>query len=313
MIIHPVNMENNPNAGRVILSGASGMIGSALRDRFALRQTPTLQLVRRTPAGRDQLLWDPAKSSAVSASERLEGCVAAIHLAGANLSDRRWTARYRQEIWASRVDSTRALAATLAELRQPPASLLLASAIGFYGSRGDEELTENSAAGSGFLADLCREWENAAEPAIKAGIRVVHLRTGVVLGRGHGALERMLPVFRMGLGGRLGNGRQWMSWISLTDAVNAILLAMENPSISGPLNLTAPNPVTNAEFTRALGRELHRPSFFSVPAFALRLALGQIANEALLASARVYPAKLQAARFPFAHPTIEEALSAASS
>jgi len=304
-------MENSSDAGRVILSGASGMLGTALRDRFALRYTPTLQLVRRITAGSDQLQWDPTKSLPVSTSARLEGCAAAIHLSGANLADRRWTASYRREMWASRVDSTRALATALAALRRPPASLLVASAIGFYGNRDDELLTEVSGPGSGFLADLCREWEAAAEPAIKAGMRVVCLRTGVVLGRGHGALERMLPVFRMGLGGKLGNGRQWMSWISLTDAINGILFAMETPSISGPLNLTAPKPVTNGEFTRALGRMLHRPAFFSVPAFALRLALGPIADEALLASARASPAKMQAAGFPFAHPTIEEALSAA--
>jgi len=306
-------MGNNHNAGKVILSGVSGMIGSALRDQLALRHTPTLQLVRGTAASGDQLTWDPTKSSPIASSGHLEGCAAAIHLSGANLSDRRWTARYRREIWASRVGSTRALATALAELRRPPGSLLVASAIGFYGNRGDELLTETSDPGSGFLADLCREWETAAEPAIKAGIRVVHLRLGAALGRGHGALQSMLPVFRLGLGGKLGNGWQWMSWISLTDAVNGILFALESRSISGPLNLTAPNPVTNAQFTRALGRVLGRPAFLSVPAFALRLALGPMADEALLASTRVSPARLLAARFPFAHPMIEEALSAALS
>ena len=306
-------MENNLNASRVILSGASGMIGTALRSSLAARRTPALQLVRGPASSEGQLQWDPAKPLPSSQCRSIEGCAAAIHLSGANLAGRRWNAAYRETLRASRVESTRSLAATLAALRRPPQSLLVASAIGFYGDRGGELLTEASGPGTGFMAHTCSEWEAAADPAAQAGIRVVHLRFGVVLGRGLGALERMLPPFRLGLGGTLGNGRQWMSWISLTDAINGILFAMGTPSISGPLNLTAPNPVTNAQFTRALGRELGRPALFPVPAFALRLALGPIADEAILASARVIPAKLQAACFPFGHPTIEEALSAALS
>jgi uncharacterized protein (TIGR01777 family) len=211
----------------------------------------------------------------------------------------------------SRVESTRRLATILGDLRNPPQSLFVASAVGFYGDREEELLTEDSHAGPGFLADLCRQWEAAAEPAVRAGIRVVHLRFGVVLGPGHGALERMVVPFRLGLGGKLGSGKQWMSWISLTDAMNAILFALETRSLSGPVNLTAPNPVTNGEFTRALGRQLGRPAILAVPAFALRIALGPMADEALLISTRALPAKLQAAGFQFAHPTIEGALSAA--
>jgi uncharacterized protein len=308
---HAVNMETISSGGRVILSGASGMLGTALRHRLALRQTPMLQLVRGAAADEGQLHWDPTKPLPSSESSRLEGCAAAIHLSGANLADRRWTASYRNALRSSRVDSTRALTSALAALSRPPECLVVASAIGFYGSRGDELLTESSSAGSGFLAELCQEWEAAADPAVKAGIRVVRLRTGVVLGRGHGALERMLPPFRFGLGGKLGDGKQWMSWISLADAIAGILFALETASIAGPLNLTAPNPVTNAQFTRALGRQLGRPAFLAVPSFALRLALGRMADEALLASARVLPGKLQTAQFHFAHPTIEEALSAA--
>jgi uncharacterized protein len=293
------------------LGGASGMVGTALRNALAGRRTPALQLVRGAAVTERQLHWDPASPLPASASGRLEGFSAAIHLGGVNLADRRWTAAYRREIGISRVDSTRALATSLAALRRPPHSLLVASAVGIYGDRGEELLTEASSAGFGFLPDLCREWEAAAEPAARAGIRVVHLRFGVVLGPGHGALERMLLPFRFGLGGKLGSGKQWMSWISLADAIAGILFALENSSISGPVNLTSPNPATNAQFTQALGRQLGRPAILSVPSFALRLALGPMADEALLASARVLPGKLEAARFTFSHPTIEEALSAA--
>jgi uncharacterized protein len=308
--IHPVNMATSSERGGVILGGASGMLGTALRISLAGGHTPTLQLVRGNASAEGQIHWDPTKPLPASESGRLEGFSAAIHLGGANLADRRWTPAYRQELWTSRVDSTRALAITFAALRRPPQCLLVASAVGFYGDRGEELLIESSSAGSGFLADLCREWEAAAEPAVNAGIRVVYLRTGVVLGRGHGALERMLPPFRFGLGGKLGNGKQWMSWISLADAIAGILFALGTATIAGPVNLTSPNPVTNAEFTRALGRQLGRPAVLGIPSFALRLALGTMADEALLASTRAVPAKLQAAGFQFAHPAIDEALSA---
>jgi hypothetical protein len=294
-----------------LVSGASGMLGSALRQALAARNVRVLQLVRRAPVSAEELQWNPAAAPAIADSEPLEGLAAAIHLSGANVAAHRWTRAYKREMTASRVDSTRALAATLARLRQPPPVLLVASAVGLYGSRGEELLDETSAAGSGFLADVCRQWETAAQPAVDAGVRVVNLRFGVVLGPGSGALARMEPVFRLGLGGKLGSGRQWMSWISLDDALAAILFVLDRPSIEGPVNLTAPNPVTNADFTRTLARELHRPAILPVPAPALRLALGEMAGETLLSSARVYPSKLTAAGFRFAHPTITRALAAA--
>jgi uncharacterized protein len=296
---------------RILLSGASGLLGTALRLALEGRGNGGLQLVRREPAGGGELQWNPAAVTPVADSRPLEGLEAAIHLSGASVAAHRWTHAWKREMWTSRVESTRALVGVLAELRQPPKTLLAASAIGIYGNRGDELLDERAAPGKGFLADLCQEWEAAARPAVGAGIRVVHLRLGVVLGRRAGALGKMLPLFRLGLGGRLGSGRQWMSWIGLEDTVRAILFAMDTPALHGPVNLTAPQPVTNAEFTRALGKALQRPAILPAPAFALRLALGEMADEALLASARAVPAKLVEAGFQFVHPALDTALGAA--
>lgn len=298
-------------SSKVLISGASGMLGVALRRQLAERGTPVVQLVRRGPIGENELAWNPAASPAVANPEPLEGCAAAIHLSGASIAGHRWTEVYKRELFSSRVDSTRALAGLLAGLRTPPRTLIVASAIGIYGDRGDELLDESSASGTGFLAGLCQQWEEAARPAREAGIRVVHARFGVVLGNGPGALGKMLPVFRLGLGGRLGSGRQWLSWVSLDDAIGAILFALETPDMTGPVNFTAPNPVTNLEFTKALARHLHRPGILPAPAFALRLALGEMADEALLASARVVPRALLTAGFRFVHPTLPEALAAA--
>jgi hypothetical protein len=266
-------------------------------------------LVRRVPQTAAELQWNPAAAIPIADTGPIEGLDAAIHLSGANLSARRWTPSYRREIASSRLDSTRALATLLAGLRRPPRALLVASAIGIYGDRDDEVLDESSAPGTGFLADLCREWEAAAAPAAAAGIRVVHLRFGVVLAPGDGALKMMLPIFRLGLGGRLGLGKQWMSWISLSDLGSGVLFLLESPSVHGAVNLTAPHPVTNSTFTRALARLVHRPAVLPAPAFALRLALGPMADEALLSSARVLPRKLLDAGFRFTHPTIENALN----
>lgn len=296
---------------RYLLSGASGVLGSALQRALAVRNLPFLQLVRHTAGSASQLQWNPDLTTAIASPESLESLSAAIHLAGAGLASHRWTSAYKREMTLSRVQSTRALATALAQLRHPPQALLVASAVGFYGNRGDEPLDETSAPGSGFLADLCQQWEAAAQPAIDAGIRVVHLRFGVVLGHG-GALARMLPLFRLGLGGPLGSGQQWMSWISLDDAVAAILFTLDTSTLSGPVNFTAPNPVTNAEFTRALAHAVHRPAKLRAPAFALRLALGQMADEALLSSARAFPSRLTNARFRFTHPTVAQALTAAT-
>ena len=309
--IHALKMQSAANQQHVILSGGSGMVGSALRHELARRKTRILQLVRNKLLADGQMQWDPSRNPAIPDTAPLEGSFAAIHLSGASVAGHRWTAAYQQELISSRVDSTRALAMSLAQLRNPPSALLVASATGFYGNRGDESLTENSTPGEGFLADVCRQWEAAAQPAVDAGIRVVHMRFGIVLGPGPGVLEKMLPIFRLGLGGKLGSGGQWISWISLADAIAAILFALDTPSLAGPVNLTSPQPVTNAEFTLALGRQLRRPAILPVPAFAVRLAFGQMADEALLSSARVIPFRLQSAGFAFAHPTIENALAAA--
>lgn len=287
------------------------MLGRAIQRALANRGNATLQLVRRHPEGGGGLPWDPTADPAISDAGPLEGAAAAIHLSGASVAGHRWTEAYRREMTASRVDSTRRLATVLAGLRNPPKTFLVASAVGIYGDRGDEVLNESSPSGMGFLANLCQDWEAAAEPARQAGIRVVHLRFGVVLGPGEGALKQMLPPFRIGLGARIGDGRQWMSWVALADAVGAVLFALDRTDIRGPLNVTAPKPVTNGEFTRALGRQLGRPAFLAVPAFAMRLMFGQMADEALLASARVMPEKLMNARFQFSQPNLDEALTTA--
>ena len=290
-----------------MLSGASGLLGSAIRSALVSGGAEIQQLVRRVPAGPREIQWDPSSPNPVANRGALDDLSAAIHLSGASVAAHRWTPAYRQELVNSRVESTRALCAALAQLKCPPRTLLVASATGIYGSRGDESLDESSSAGVGFLADLCRAWEEAAEPASRAGIRVVHLRFGIVLARG-GALAKMLPVFRMGIGGKLGSGRQWMSWIAMDDAVSAVRFLLES-DLAGPVNLTAPNPATNADFTRALAARLHRPALFTVRAFALRAAFGQMADEALLSSARVYPTRLTRAGFSFAHPQLGDALT----
>lgn len=301
---------NQPPGTRVILSGASGVVGSALRRALAAGGMPVLRLVRREPQQADELAWNPKATTPFANAAALEGARAAIHLSGANIAGARWTSTYKHELAASRVDSTHSLAMTLAALDHRPEVLIVASAVGFYGNRGGEVLDESSAPGKGFLPELCQLWEEAAHPAVEAGIRVVHTRFGVLLNRGPGALAKMLPIFRAGLGGPLGSGHQWMSWVSLDDAVQAILFALDTPQLTGPVNVTSPNPVRNAEFTRTLARLLHRPAVIPAPAFALRAVFGQMADEALLASTRVMPTKLAQAGFRFQHPTLEEALAA---
>lgn len=303
-------MDWTAASGKTLLSGASGMLGSALRRALADREIPAVQLVRRSKPAEGQLVWNPDSEQPFENPVLLEGISAAVHLSGASVASHRWTDAYKQKMTSSRVDSTRRLATELAALRKPPKVLLVASAIGIYGDRGEDLLTESSSPGTGFLAEVCRQWEAAARPAVDAGIRVVNLRFGVVLGPGQGALQQMLPPFRFGLGARLGSGRQWMSWVSLADTVAAILFAMDRTELSGPLNVTAPNPVRNGEFTHALARQLHRPAVLAVPAFAMRIMFGQMADEALLASTRVEPAKLKAAGFQFSLPEIGHALRA---
>jgi hypothetical protein len=278
---------------KILVSGASGLIGSSLVRRLAA-SNEVVRLVRRGPSpGTAELQWDP--TAAAIDAERLEGFDAVVHLAGENIGSGRWTAAKKARIRDSRAEG-RFLAKTLAGLARPPKVLVSASAVGFYGNRGDEELDESSVPGEGFLAEVCRDWEAAASAASEAGIRVVLSRFGVVLAREGGALARLLPLFRFGLGGRLGSGRQFMSWIALDDAVRAVEFVLENDSLRGPINVTSPQPVTNREFTEALASVLRRPALLPAPAMLLRAALGEMADEMLLSSARVFPRRLLGSR-----------------
>jgi uncharacterized protein len=292
----------------IVVTGAGGLIGTALiRHLMPDRDHRITRLVRH-PAGPGEVTWDPVKGRLDPAA--LEGIDAVVHLAGENVGSR-WTAARKRRIRQSRVDGTRLLAETIARLRRPPKVLISASAVGIYGSRGNDTLTEASGLGgsdSGFLSSVCREWEAAADPARAAGVRVVHPRFGVVLSPAGGALKMMLLPFRLGLGGPIGPGTQWLSWISIDDAVGVIHHGLKTDRLRGPVNATTPNPVTNHEFTRTLGRVLRRPTSFRVPAAALRLALGEMAEETLLASARVLPAELLRSGYPFRHVDLEGAL-----
>ena len=291
---------------KVAITGAHGLIGAALADRLRSSGHDVVGVVRGQP-GSGEVRWDPTTGEIDAAG--LEGIDAAVHLAGAGIGDKRWSTAYKGRVLDSRVQGTELLASTLAALRQPPRVLLSGSAVGFYGNRGDEVLTEESGPGRGFLADLCVRWEASTAAAEQAGIRVLHLRSGIVLARKGGALGKQLPLFRFGLGGRLGPGRQYTSWISLDDEVGAIDFALTADGLRGAANLTAPSPVTNAEFTATLGAALHRPAVLRVPAAALRLALGrEMADEMLLAGQRVVPSALEASGFRFEHPDLAGAL-----
>lgn len=292
---------------RVIISGASGLIGSALCSELRSGQHDVVTLVRR-PAGAGEIQWDP--TNGVLPADALEGADAVVHLAGAGIGDHRWTAEYKREILDSRVRSTTLLAETIAACTQRPPVFLSGSAIGIYGASDDRELDEQSPVGSGFLADTCRQWEAAALPAAAAGTRVAYLRTGIVLTPKGGALKKMLPLFKLFAGGRFGNGKQWQSWISLPDEVGAIchLLASD---VEGPVNLTAPNPITNAGFAKQLGKALGRPSVVPVPSFGPKLLLGSELAEALLFTGQnVLPKVLQQSGYRFQHPRLDEALAA---
>jgi uncharacterized protein (TIGR01777 family) len=303
-------------ADQILLTGSSGLIGTSLVRALRRKRISTVSLHRRALHGARVLnegvsrLWDPYAATPISPPRQIEGTTAAVHLSGANLAGQRWSESYKQEILESRVKPTRALATLLAGLRPKPVVLVCASAIGIYGSRGDELLTEASSPGNGFLPEVCLAWEGATQPASDAGIRVVHLRFGVVLSAEGGALAQMLPVFHAGLGGRLGSGRQWISWVALPDVVRAIEFGLETASLAGPVNVVAPNPVTNLDFTRSLGRALHRPTLLRVPAFALRLAFGEMAEATILASERVSPARLNALGFDFEYPELDAGLRA---
>jgi uncharacterized protein len=291
---------------RILVSGASGLIGSAVRPALAAAGHSMSALVRRTPA-ENEVQWDPAASLD---PQKLDGVDAIVHLAGKNISGR-WTEKFKREMRASRVEGTRTLAAAAAESFRrtgKPRMLVAASATGYYGNRGDEVLTEGSPPGSGFLAEVCQQWESAANPAAEAGIRVVNLRLGVVLAKHGGALQAMLPAFRLGLGGKVGDGRQYMSWVALDDVVGAFLFALTNQNLRGPVNVVAPHPVRNSGFVQALAQTLHRPAIFPLPALVVRTLFGEMGESLLLASARVQPAKLETAGFALHHSELAEAL-----
>jgi len=291
---------------RILVSGSGGFVGGRLCAWLPGRGHDVVRLVRRAANGPGEIAWDPA--AGVLDAATLAGVDAVVHLAGAGIADARWTSERRRELVGSRVRSTRLLARAIAACPSPPRVFVSASAVGWYGDRGDAPLDETSAPGTGFLAELAQAWEGAAAPAAGAGVRVAHPRIGVVLDVAGGALARMLPLFRAGLGGPLGSGRQWWSWITLRDLTAAILHAIEHDAVNGAFNAVAPQPCTNAAFTRALGRALGRPARLPAPAFALRLALGRdMADEVLLASQRLAPRVLERTGFPFADPGLEDA------
>ena len=291
----------------VAVTGAGGLIGSALISSLEAGGHRVIPLVRRAPRpDEDALRWDPASGAITPPGSAVGDAI--VHLAGESIMGVRWTSAKKRRIRESRTTATRLLVQTLTRLAKPPAVFVCASGIGYYGSRGDEMLTEESRPGTGFLAELGRDWEAATATAITQGIRVVNLRLGVVLSERGGALAKMLTPFRLGMGGVIGNGAQWMSWIALDDVVGAIRHALATDALRGPVNAVAPAPVTNAEFIRTLGRVLERPTLVPLPAFAARLALGEMADELLLTSQRVVPARLQASGYRFRYPTLEGAL-----
>ncbi|HEY7195248.1 MAG TPA: TIGR01777 family oxidoreductase, partial [Gemmatimonadales bacterium] len=291
---------------KIVVSGSTGLIGTALIKALAQRGDDVVPLVRRAVRpGERAVVWDPARGTIDRAA--LEGTDVVIHLAGENVFGR-WSAAKKQRIRDSRVQGTQLISETLATLQRRPATLLAASAIGYYGDRGDESLTEESGGGDDFLAKVSRDWEAATEVAARAGIRVVNMRTGVVLTTTGGALGMMLPPFRLGLGGWVGSGDQYVSWIALDDIINAMLLLLDRSDISGPVNLTAPAPVTNRELANAVGKVLGRPVLVPVPGFALSLAFGSEGADMLLSGQRVLPARLRSAGFHFAFETVEPAL-----
>jgi uncharacterized protein (TIGR01777 family) len=289
---------------KVVVSGASGLIGSALLPALDAAGHDVVRLVRRPAELSNELEWDP--DAGVLDGSRLAGVEAAITLSGENIG-RRWTAARRAEILQSRVSTASLLARTVAKLEPRPSVFVSAGGAGIYGDRGDEILTESSELGSGFLADVGRAWERAADPAREAGIRVVNFRQGIVLAREGGALDRMLTPFRLGVGGRVGNGRQWWSWVSLDDAAAAYVFVLQN-AVSGPVNLDSPNPVTNAQFAKALGRALGRPTVFPFPALAVKAVFGAMGEAALLEGQRMLPRALLDAGFSFSHEELDAAL-----
>lgn len=293
---------------KIAVTGASGLIGTALVPHLRAAGHEVVRLVRRTASAPDEVSWDPAAGTIDVAG--LQGVGAFITLAGAGVGDHRWTDDYKRQILDSRVDSTHTIVHAIRQMDVKPSVLVAGSAIGWYGDTGDRAVDESDPAGTGFLADVVRAWEAAADPVEELGVRVVHARTGLVVAKEGGAWARMFPLFKAGLGGKLGSGRQWWSWISLRDEVRALQFCMDTESLRGPANLTAPNPATNAEVTAAMGRVLGRPTLLPAPAFALKAVLGEFSSE-VLGSARVVPAVLENAGFTWEDPTIESAIRAA--
>lgn len=291
---------------KVLVTGATGLVGKALVPFLTAGGDEVFRLTRSQPTEANDITWNPDSKDLPKA--RLEGMDAVVHLAGENIAATRWSPQVKARLRKSRVDNTRFLCETLTQLKSPPKTLICASAIGYYGDRAAEILTESAGPGQGFLADLCRDWEASCEPVIKQGMRVVNLRIGVVLSPNGGGLASMLTPFRLGLGGIIGSGRQYWSWIAIDDVVGAINHCLKHPQLQGAVNATAPTPVTNADFTRTLGKVLGRPTLFPMPAFAARIALGEMADDLLIASSRVMPYRLSETNFAFQYPNLEGAL-----
>jgi uncharacterized protein (TIGR01777 family) len=290
----------------ILVTGSTGLIGSELCSFLSAERHHVLRMVRKARTGADEVSWDP--SSGKLDSGALEGIDTVIHLAGENIAGGRWTAKRKRRIRESRINGTRLLAQSLAHLSNPPKILISVSAVGYYGDRGEEQLVEESSPGTGFLPDLCREWEEATEPASRKGIRVVIPRLGTVLSPKGGALALMLPIFRLGIGGRIGSGRQYMSWIAMDDLIGVFHHAIRCESLQGPVNAVSPNPVTNLIFSKTLGHVLSRPVLFALPSLAARVVFGEMADEALLASAKVSAARLKDSGYQFRFPGLEDAL-----
>ncbi|NQU41372.1 MAG: TIGR01777 family protein [Lentisphaerae bacterium] len=293
---------------KTLITGASGLVGSALVAQLRQSGHEVVRLVRRPSAEGDAFAWDPRNGT--MDDRAFDGVEGVVHLAGAPIAAQRWTDQVKQEILVSRVQGTRTLAEAVARLPQPPRVLISASGVGFYGSCGDEVVNEERPAGSGFLAEVAQQWEQATVPASAAGIRVVTMRLGVILSPAGGALPRMLLPFRFGAGGPVGSGNQFMSWITLDDVVSSVQAMLEKDALVGPVNMVAPEPVTSREFARTLGRVLHRPSLLPLPSFAIRLLMGEMGEELLLASTRAIPDKLLASGYAFHHPDLVQALGA---
>jgi uncharacterized protein (TIGR01777 family) len=294
------------SAMKILVSGSHGLVGSALMELLKNDGHDLFALVRRAPRSESEVEWYPDRGSL--ALSRLEQMNVVVHLGGESIAAGRWTEEKKQRIRDSRVKGTKLLSEALANLKAPPQTFMCASAIGFYGDRGNEVLTEESGPGNDFLASVCAEWEQATAAAAEKGIRVVNARFGFILSADGGGLAKMLTPFRLGVGGRVGSGKQWISWIALDDVVDAIKFAIRNNALRGPINFVAPNPVTNAEFTKTLGRVLNRPTLFPIPAFGVRLAFGEMADGLLLSSQRVEPSRLKDAGNQFRYPDLGGAL-----